>query len=116
MSKKLLIVIIALPFIIFTTTIEYQNKQTYYCEVKDKWIKQDNNSENSKDKYMIQCDDKVYEITDLFFKFKFNSSDIYAKLEKNKKYKITTTGYRIPFLSWYQNINEVEELKGENNE
>ena len=50
-----------------------------------------------------------YEVTDLLLRFKFNSTDIYNKLEKNHKYKIEISGFRIPFLSSYPNINKVEE-------
>lgn len=86
--------------------LEYGNEHITTCQVKEKWVKSvgDNNQ-----KYLISCGDNVYQITDLLFKGKFNSSDIYAKLEIGKTYTLTTTGYRIGFLSDYENINEVEE-------
>lgn len=105
--------IIAIIFIIliiggiYFSTLNYRNKKNTICVVKDKWVKPSSKSS----KYLVQCNNEVYEITDLFFKGKFNSSDIYIKLKKGHKYKITTTGYRIRFFSQYKNINKVKELK-----
>ena len=87
-------------------TIEYQNPQTITCEVKEKWVKRN----GERDLYLIKCDNTVYKISDLLFKGKFNSSDIYASLEVGKTYEIKTTGYRIKFLSDYQNINKYKEV------
>lgn len=104
---SIIAIFILILFAIFSATLGYQNKQTTTCVVKDKWIKPNDDSS----KYLISCDNEVYQITDLFFKGKFNSSDIYSRIKKGKKYKITTTGYRFPFLSWYKNINEYEEVE-----
>lgn len=103
----LMIFIAIIVGVVWLTTIEYQNNQTTTCTVKDKWIKP--SSESSK--YLVNCGNEVYEITDLFFKGKFNSSDIYSKMKKGKKYTITTTGYRIRFFSMYKNVNKIEEVK-----
>lgn len=89
----------------------YANEQTIDCTVEDKWIKR--TSSKSNDKYLVSCDGKVYKISDLFFKGKFNSADIYANLKVGNKYKITVTGYRNGFISEYQNINSYK-LIGEN--
>ena len=102
----LIIIILLVGGGIYLCTLGYQNKQIYQCEVKEKWVKSSGNSQ----KYNVKCGDTIYEITDLLFKGKFNSSDIYGALEVGKKYEIETTGYRIPFLSDYQNINKYKEL------
>ena len=101
-----LVVIIGVLLIIFGVSMGYQNKQTTTCKVEDKWVKNYDDS-----KYLVKCGNEVYEISDLFFIGKFNSSDIYASLKVNHEYKITSTGYRIPFLSWYKNINKVQEVE-----
>ena len=93
--------------LIFLGTLGYWNKQIYQCEVKEKWIK---STGNSGQKYNVKCGDIVFEVSDLFFKGKFNSGDIYGALEQGKKYEIETTGYRIPFFSAYQNINKYREI------
>lgn len=111
---NLLKIIISLGIFIWCISwcisLGYRNGKETVCVVKDKWVKPSSKSS----KYLVQCDNEVYEITDLFFKGKFNSSDIYIKLKKGHKYKIKTTGYRNRFFSMYKNINEVKELK-ENN-
>ena len=54
---------------------------------------------------------EVYKITDLLFKGKFNSSDIYNELDIGKKYKVEITGVRIPIFSMYKNLNKVEPVE-----
>ena len=100
----ILMLLILIPIHLF---MEYGNKQTTTCTVKEKWIKRYDDS----DVYLVKCGNEVYAITDLFFIGKFNSSDLYSKLQINHKYKITTTSYRIPFLSSYKNINKLKEVK-----
>lgn len=87
----------------------YGNEQQVTCTVDDKWIKRS----DEKDIYLVSCDEKVYKITDLLYKGKFDSSNIYAKLKVGKKYKLTVTGYRNGYFSSYQNINEYELVEEE---
>lgn len=66
-------------------------------------------------KYLIYCEDDndvvvVFENTDSFIRGKFNSSDIYAQIKEGHRYKITVVGFRIRFLSAYQNIIKIQEL------
>lgn len=105
----MIFMIIAVVFILFGTTgcYNYMNEQTVECTVEEKWIKR----KNSNDLYLVSCGEKVYKIEDLLYKGKFNSSDIYANLKVGKKYRLTTTGYRLSYFSEYQNINEYELIK-----
>ena len=113
---KEIISIIIILFIIFsifglligTTIIEYSNEEIIEIEIKEKYIKTENKSGRY---YVVDKNNNTYKITDLFFKGKFNSTDLYNKIEINKKYKIKTTGKRIHFLSMYKNINEIIEEK-----
>lgn len=100
-------IILMLVGCIFLVTLEYQNEEIHQCTVEDKWVKRES---KKSDIYLVQCGDEVYKVSDLLFKGKFNSSDIYAKLKVGKKYEITTTGYRFEILSMYKNINEFREL------
>lgn len=89
----------------------YGNVQTIEITVKDKYIKK-SSGKSSGDKYLIVDTDKnTYQITDLTFIGKWNSTDLYNELEIGKKYKITTSGIRNQFWSMYPNINKVEEIK-----
>lgn len=98
--------VILIGLLVFIVSIGYQNEETIECTIEDKWVKRKDKS----DIYLVQCDNEVYQITDLLFKGKFNSSDIYANLKVGNTYEITTTGYRFEFLSMYKNINEYEKV------
>ena len=97
-----LIFLILLP--IGLTVIAYTNNQNIQITVKDKYIK----NAKSDGKYLIvDTENNTYEITDLFFKGKFNSTDIYNQLEEGNTYEIEISGYRIPIFSMYPNINKI---------
>lgn len=81
------------------------NNQEIEITVSDKYIKRSGET----DIYLVVDENKnTYKITDLFFKFKFNSTDIYNELEIGKTYKVKISGFRIKVLSEYPNINKVE--------
>ena len=66
-------------------------------------------------KYLIMGKDEndnpvVYENTDSILRMKFNSSDYQANIEVGDTYKFTVIGYRIPFMSIYENIISYEEV------
>lgn len=91
--------------------ITYGNVQTIEITVKDKYIKRSGSSE-SNDKYLVvDTENNTYEITDLTFIGKWNSTDLYNELDVGEKYKITISGVRNQFLSMYQNINKIEKIE-----
>ena len=61
-------------------------------------------------KYLIFGESSVFENTDALLHGKFDSSTMQAKIKVGNKYRVKTYGWRVPFLSWYKNIIEVEEL------
>lgn len=67
------------------------------------------------DKYLVFTDADVFENTDAWYRLKFRSSDIQAQLmkSKGKELDITKYGWRFGFLSWYENIVGVQEVKPE---
>ena len=75
--------------------------------VTDKWVKRT----DERDLYLVGTENEVFKIEDNIFVGKFNSSDIYNKIKVGSKYRITTTGVRNNFMSWYRNINTIEEVK-----
>lgn len=97
-------VIILVPFGI--TSGQYTNNREVEITVKDKYIK---NGKNNGKYLVVDKEDNTYEITDMFFKWKFDSTDIYNRLEIGKTYKVKISGYRIRFLSIYPNINKILE-------
>ena len=73
--------------------------------IKEKWVKyQDEDA-----KYLISStNDQVFQITDTFIKWRFDSSNLYARLNEGQTCKIKTQGWRLPFLSDYKNILEAD--------
>ena len=103
-----IILITFIGFIFYCITVEYQNEETIEITVKDKYIKRSGKT----DLYLIASEEgETYKISDLFFKSKFNSTDLYNQLEIGKKYKVEVTGIRNQFLSMYKNINKIEEIE-----
>jgi len=71
--------------------------------IKDKWVKY----QNEDAKYLVSSTNgQVFQITDTFVKMRFDSSNLYANLDKGKTYAINTQGWRLGFLSNYKNILE----------
>lgn len=62
-------------------------------------------------KYLVFSDTETFKNSDCFVLLKFNSSDIYGRIEKGKTYNAKVYGFRIPFLSMYRNIISVSEAQ-----
>ena len=105
----LIILVTTIGLCIVVPIIKNGNVQEVEIIVKDKYIK---GTAKTSQKYLVVDENKnTYEITDLFFRGKWNSTDLYNELEVGKKYKITTSGVRNGFWSWYPNINKVKEIE-----
>ena len=92
------------------------NDTEYTITVTDKERIYTGSGNSSSSKYLVFGDDDngnslVFENTDCFIRGKWNSSNIQGQLKVGNTYKITVIGYRVPFLSWYQNIIKIEEVK-----
>ena len=115
-KAEIIIIILVLAVFLGGSALVSFNDHTYVVEVTDK--ERVNYSDSGK--YLIygQEDNNtlVLENTDSLFRGKFNSSDIYAELEIGKTYEFTVVGYRIPILSYYENIIEYKEITNENTE
>lgn len=71
---------------------------------------------NDSSYYLIFTEDQngevlVFENTDNIFRGKFDSSNIQGELKIGCTYNITVVGYRVPLLSMYQNIIEIEHIR-----
>ena len=106
-----MVLIMIVGFLTFAIISSF-NDHDYIATVSDKErIVQSNDSF-----YLIFCNDSdgnYYELrnSDSLFRLKFDSSNIYNRLEVGNKYRFTVVGYRVGFLSMYENIIEFEELK-----
>lgn len=78
--------------------------ETKTITVQEKSVKR----EGDVDRYLIFTENSgVMECTDSWLDWKFDSSDFYGKLRVGETYSVTTRGWRVPFLSWYPNIVEI---------
>lgn len=119
--KFIVVAVIIVLVVVFSIEIFNFNDTEYTVTVTDK----DRITESSEDgdgnrnissKYLVFADDEngkplVFENTDCFIRLKFNSSNMQGQLKEGHTYKITVIGYRVSFLSWYQNIVKVEEVE-----
>lgn len=64
--------------------------------------------ESISSKYLVYASDEVFENTDSFLYGKFNSADIQNMLKNDSTYICTVAGWRVPFLSMFRNIVDVE--------
>jgi hypothetical protein len=81
------------------------NPQNYVATVTEKAVKRHGDS----DQYLIftklgNGEVRVFENEDAWFAGKFRSSDLYAKINPGKTYEFETRGWRVPLMSWYENI------------
>ncbi|MCO4429690.1 hypothetical protein AXE99_02665 [Staphylococcus aureus] len=99
------IILVIIPVIY--TVASYQHKEVHQGTITDKY----NKRQDKEDKFYIVLDDKqVIENSDLFFKGKFGSADIQARLKIGDKVKVKTIGYRIHFLNLYPVLYEVKKV------
>lgn len=119
--KFILFAVIIVLVIVFDIKIFNFNDTEYTITVTDKdrimeSSEDGDGNRNTSSKYLVFADDEngnplVFENTDCFIRLKFNSSNIQGQLKEGPTYKITVIGYRVPFLSWYQNIIKIEEVE-----
>ena len=104
---KVIILIVAIIAILASIIVPVCVRNTYTVIVTDKGIKRADDT----DKYLIYTDIGTFENTDEWLCGKFNSSDIYGRIKIGDTYEFTVIGFRIPFLSAYQNIIEVKHIE-----
>jgi hypothetical protein len=108
-AKVTVIIILAfilISFIFIIPACDNLNRNTYTGMVTDKVIKGGLDKEQ---KYLIfvelgNGESRVFENSDSVFNWKFNSSDMYARLKIGNSYTFNTVGFRIPVFSAYENI------------
>ena len=61
-------------------------------------------------RYLVFTDAGTFEVTDSIFHGRFDSSDLYGRMQEGKTYRAKVYGFRIEISSAYQNILSVEEV------
>jgi hypothetical protein len=82
------------PIIAYTT-----QKQVTFTVIEKERVNSQNYS-----KYLIFTEGEVFENTDSLWYWKFNSSDVYGAIKVGSECNARVYGLRVPFLSWYRNI------------
>ena len=102
--KYIYIFIIIILFIVSLTasiilyyTTHFEKKIT----IKDKYTRYRKGGSNYN---IVDMENNIYQIGNVWFKFDFNRAEDYNKLEKNKTYNIKGYGIRIPVLDMYKNV------------
>lgn len=94
-------------------------KYLYYTKTKfektitiKKKYKQLNSSDTDYDDILkvVDSEDNIYNVTNLFFKLDFNKEEDYKTLELGKKYFVKGYGIENSGLGLYKNIYEVHKL------
>lgn len=105
-----IIIAVALIFIaiIFNCIRVYGTQEEVTFTISEKSVKRYDNN----DKYLIFTEEgEVFQVTDEFWLFHFNASDLYGQLKDGGTYTVVVYGWRIPFFSKYRNIIEIKEIK-----
>ena len=106
--KSIITILVILLIYFAGITSEYFNKQVVTAKVLDKERITEIDNKSSKPKsesyYLVFTDKGTFELSDQFFFWKFNSSDMYGGLSRDSIYTFEIYGIRILMLSIYPNI------------
>lgn len=58
--------------------------------------------------YYIYTDKTTYTLKDSLLDMNFDISDDYGKIKEGKCYELFVRGWRVPFLSMYENIGDIK--------
>lgn len=73
--------------------------------IEEKWEKIDGGTS----KYLVSSTNgQVFQITDTILMWRFDSSNMYASIKEGNTCNIKTQGWRLPILSDYKNILEID--------
>lgn len=103
MLKIIIITLFVLGLLSISPVIAYGTDEWIDITVKEK----ERVVGGSGGKYLVFTDNEVFQNTDSWWYWKFNSADFYSDIEEGKDYKVRAYGFRIPFLSKYRNIIEI---------
>lgn len=104
--------VLLLGFLLIYSIFSSYNDHCYTATITDKERVNDTDSSC----YLIYTELEneevlVLENTDNLFRWKVDSSDIYGELKVGATYEFTVVGFRVPFLSLYENIISYELVK-----
>lgn len=86
-------------FILYTST-KFEKKIT----IKEKYMR---GYRRQGDYFIVDTDNNVYRLADLWFIGEFDRGDDYAKIEDGKTYVIKGYGKRIPVISMFPRVYDI---------
>ena len=105
---SIIAIIVILSMIVGPIIFYYSTSFEKDIIVKEKYISQVYNKYGSTPiYYVVGSDDTTYQIVDMWWKFKFNNMDDYAKINIGKTYRVKGYGKRIPFLGAVYKIYDI---------
>ncbi|MBZ9779100.1 DUF1523 family protein [Psychroflexus sp. CAK8W] len=105
--KKLILVIVLI--LIFGYPVSYYlSSETIKAVISDKERITTGTGEDMESKFLVYGEEEVFENTDSWLYFKFDSADVQNQIHLDKTNKIKVAGWRVPFFSWYRNVISVE--------
>jgi hypothetical protein len=116
MSKILtgLVAVVGIGIVVATPVIHFNtmDRVSFIVEHRERVVSRDADGKSSS-RFMVwakHTDGKseVFENTDSFLSFKFNSADLYGLMSEGAVCDATVNGFRIPFMSMNRNILNVE--------
>ena len=102
---NIIILLIILASVIFNIVLYYTTHFEKTITIKDKYTRYRRHGSNYN---VVDGNNNIYQVGNVWFKFDFNRAEDYNKLEKGKKYKIEGYGIRIPMIDMYKNIYQVD--------
>jgi len=103
-NQNIIYTILAVILLSSYPTAYYLSSETIEITVTDKERITVGSGEKVAGKFIVYCQNEVFENTDSWLFLKFNSADDQNRLEVGKTYKVKVAGWRIPFLSMYRNV------------
>ncbi len=102
-----LLIIVALA----TWNITYYNTTKFTKTITVRKVYTRNRSKDTGDQYfVVDTDNKVYQVDNLWFKLDFNRADDWASLVEGHTYKVHGYGKRVGVADMYPTITSVEKV------
>lgn len=105
--------IVLVPLLVLVAVVipSYFERETVTTRVISKENVCDSSGDGVTCSYLIFTDAGTFEISDAIFgTVRFNSSDVYGRVEEGHTYEITSYGWRLPAFSTYPNIEKIKEV------
>ena len=102
---NLILLLILFSSVIFNILLYYTTHFEKTITIKDKYTRYRRHGSNYN---IVDENNNVYQVDNVWFKLNFDRAERYNKLEKGKKYKIEGYGIRLPMIDIYKNIYQVD--------